>query len=145
MPKYNNKRLILYIVLLIAILIIWWIISGFLFDESTPETQLMDCFTAQVNMPYYVRTYTLGTIIEQVIICESGGNHYDSNGEILRGKAGEWGLCQFKQKTWDMFNKERGTNLDIESKEDQLDMINWAFEKGYQYHWTCAKGLNQIN
>jgi len=146
--KYRY-RFFIYVILVILAVIIAWLISGLIFAKKTFEMgyygqiTLNQCFTRQVNMPYYPDIYVLGTLIEQVIQCESGGRQYDSNGNLIIGKAGEIGICQFKQKTWDMFNKERGTNLDIMSREDQLEMIVWAFNKGEEYkrHWTCYQKL----
>ena len=74
-------------------------------------------------------------LIEDVIQCESG---WDNS---KRGKAGEIGLCQFMPKTWEYFNKLRGTNLDIYNEEHQLEMIYWAFDNNLQNHWTCYRIL----
>ena len=75
----------------------------------------------------------LSAEIYRVIQCESGWD----NSKI--GKAGEVGLAQFMPATWKMFNEIRGTNLDIYNEKDQIEMIGWAFENGYQNHWTCWK------
>ena len=69
------------------------------------------------------------------IECESGFNN------TAIGKAGERGLAQFMPATWEYWNKERGTYLEIHRIQNQLDMMAWAFEKGYQRHWTCWKLL----
>ncbi len=138
--KPPDKRLIIYLVLLaVAVLIAWWL-SGLAFAVNAPQKPFVSleiAFYTQPNLVYIPYVYILGTTIEQVIQCESGGRQYNDEGELIRGKANEIGIAQFKQETWDMFNKERGTNLDITSKEDQLDLIYWAFENGYQHHWTC--------
>jgi hypothetical protein len=94
-----------------------------------------------ITAPYIEKPVVLGSIIEDVIDCESGWQHTDKYGNIIRGDAGEYGLCQFMPGTWNHFNKIRGTNLDIYSEQDQLDMINWAFKNGYQEHWTCYINL----
>ena len=91
--------------------------------------------------PYYVKPIVCGALIEKVIRCESSGNHYNKDGNVLRGKAGEYGICQFMPATWNMFNLQRGTNLDIMIEADQLNMIVWAFENGHQNHWTCYRQL----
>jgi soluble lytic murein transglycosylase-like protein len=67
----------------------------------------------------------------QVAKCESTFNQ----GAI--GKAGEIGLYQFKQKTWNWFNGLRETNLNINNWRDQIDMYCWAIAHGYSSHWTC--------
>lgn len=91
----------------------------------------------------YIPTKVLGSIIEDVIECESGWQHIDKYGNVIRGDAGEYGICQFMPDTWAHFNEIRGTNLDILNEEHQLDMIDWAFEKGYQEHWTCYRNLTK--
>lgn len=70
-------------------------------------------------------------IINQVITCESNWN------QNAVGLAGEIGIAQFMPSTWTIWNKQRGLDLDIYNAEHQLDMIDWAFEKGYNCHWTC--------
>jgi soluble lytic murein transglycosylase-like protein len=53
-----------------------------------------------------------------------------------RGSAGEIGLYQFKQKTWDWFNELRNTNLNINNRSHQIDMYCWAIAHGYSHFWT---------
>lgn len=74
-------------------------------------------------------------ILYEVLICESSLN------QSARGLAGEIGIAQFMPATWEMWNKERGTDLDIYSVKDQLNMIGWAFKQSYQKHWSCFKKL----
>lgn len=111
-----------------------WVFSPI---KSQDYISLNQCFIRAPQTHYYPYTYTLGSLVGQVIQCESGGRQHDNEGNLIRGKANEIGIAQFKQGTWDAFNKERGTTLDITSKNDQLNMINWAFENGYQNHWSC--------
>ena len=85
--------------------------------------------------PVHIKPKVYGTIISQVIECESNWNNN------ARGKAGEIGLCQFMPKTWIWFNDLRGTNLDIYSEADQISMIHWAFEQGLADHWTCFRKI----
>ena len=129
-------RQILLIILIILLL------AGYIIFRPKPapkiETTLNECFIYQTRTPYYPTPQTLGAVISEVIECESGWQHY-KNGKIIKGKSGEIGICQFMPATWKMFNEERGTDLDIMDKEDQLDMIEWAFENNKQNHWTCYK------
>ena len=66
-----------------------------------------------------------------VLFCESSLDNSKT------GKAGEIGIAQFMPKTWDWFNKIRGTNLDIYNELDQIDMLVWSIANGYSSHWTC--------
>lgn len=96
---------------------------------------------------YWAKTQVLGVLtgdsvsklVYDVIQCESGWR------QEARGKAGEIGIAQFMPATWKHFNDIRGTNLDIYSSDDQLDMIIWAFNNGYQSHWTCYHKICQRN
>ena len=82
-----------------------------------------------------------GDLIEEILLCESGNKHYNPDGTIKKGKAGEIGIAQFMPETWREFNKIRGTNLDIYNEEDQKSMIVWAFENGLQKNWSCYKKI----
>ncbi len=79
--------------------------------------------------------------IVRVMECESGLQQFDSKGGLLTGKAGEIGIAQFKPDTWKMMNEMRGTNLDITNPIAQVNMIDWAFGKGLQDHWSCYKQI----
>jgi len=80
---------------------------------------------------------SVSDIIYRVIQCESGWN------QGARGAAGEIGIAQYMPATWKHFNKLRGTNLNIYSSDDQIDMTIWAFNNGYANHWTCYRKLCQ--
>lgn len=86
----------------------------------------------------------LSPIKRQVIYCESGGKQFKDNGEVLRGQAGEYGIGQFMPSTWEWFNeirykKDSSQYLDILVARDQIDMLSWAFDNGYESHWTCYR------
>lgn len=73
----------------------------------------------------------------ETINCESGFKQFKDDGTLLRGTAGEIGIAQFKPETWKWMNTLRGTELDITNALAQLNMIEWAFSKGYQSNWVC--------
>lgn len=85
----------------------------------------------------HIRTVVLGSLIEAVIACESGGD----NTKI--GKAGEIGLCQFKKQTWDWMCGLADFNGDIYNEADQKWLIKWAFDNNLEEHWTCFKILKR--
>lgn len=70
-----------------------------------------------------------------VVQCESNWNN------DARGKSGEIGLAQFMPSTWNKFCKMAGFDGDIYSAEDQLWLVQWAFENSLQHHWTCWRRL----
>lgn len=71
--------------------------------------------------------------IGEIINCESGWKHEGVFGD--NGKA--YGIAQFHKSTWDWLNKQRSTNLDYYSMEDQIDMLVFALTNGYGKFWTC--------
>lgn len=77
------------------------------------------------------------SLVQEVLRCESGFK------QEARGNAGEIGIAQYMPKTWALFNKIRGTNLDINNISDQLEMTFWAFNQGYESHWTCWRKLTK--
>ena len=140
-------RFIIYLFLLALALFVAWVVSSIFYTPITAQMgseSLTACF---YTAPRTIQpdTYVLGTRIPEnvnfdklieVLKCESNLIHIDRNGNIIRGKDGEYGIAQFKQETWNWFNELRETNLDILNMEDQLDMIKWAFNNGYQEQLT---------
>lgn len=82
-----------------------------------------------------------GSLIYDIVFCESSWDNTKT------GKEGEIGLCQFKEKTFKWMNglaMERGDItriLDINSPEDQLELLKWGISNGYGSHWTCWRKL----
>ena len=138
-------RFIIYIVLLILTLLVVWVASGLIMAERGSQDvrggtlPVIQGNTLIAGYRYYPSVYTVGAIMAKVVQCESGWNHYDKNGEVIRGKAGEYGIAQFMKSTWDWFNELRGTNLNILNREHQLELMEWAFSEGLASHWTCYK------
>ena len=104
------------------------------------------------NAPHYLADYTVyGSIAytiseeqRETITCESGWRQYKKNGEILRGDTGEYGIAQFMDETFEWFRTMSGMNeLSIYNAEDQIILMKWAFENGYEDHWTCYRDLYQ--
>lgn len=81
--------------------------------------------------------------IKGTLWCESTWRQYTKNGELLRGDAGEIGIAQVLPATWSDFNlkrqKEGLKQLNIGKVSDQLEMIKWAFDHGYQNLWMGYK------
>lgn len=110
--------------------------QGAVKSSTNQEYRLYQPITASSNeLKLYLASETLKygnyNELEKVIQCESS---FD-NSKI--GKAGEIGIAQFKIETWNYFNKIRGTKLNINNPYHQIDMIVWAFNNGYQSHWSC--------
>ena len=99
-------------------------------ETPTPEeVKLAVSYVTQINgFPELYKT----------CFCESGFDYR------AVGKAGEIGILQYMPSTWKYWNSERIKEigymtrpLNIYSTKDQLEMLVWAWNKGYQSHWSC--------
>ena len=136
-------------VLLILIFIFIGMLIGYQVFRwfDTPEEQIelkdgpimMEGRYLMAISPVSFPTIQTLAVASSIIECESQGNHYNTDGTILRGPCGEYGVAQFMPETWDWFNELRGTNLNILDKDDQLNMLYWAIESGLAEHWVCYK------
>ena len=74
-----------------------------------------------------------GDLVSDIIECESGGKH-----EGVWGKANEYGIAQFMEKTfyW-LAEKSELQNPDWKNKDQQIWLLNWSLQNGYQNKWTC--------
>lgn len=68
---------------------------------------------------------------EKVLQCESGFQVDPPHNNSCRG------IAQFKVSTWDWFNKVRETHMEFMNPFSQIDMMSWAWSKGYQSQWEC--------
>ena len=75
----------------------------------------------------------LGCVVDK----ESKSEHYKPDGEIKRGSSGEYGVSQFMWGTFYNFAKQMNfVNADIMNPVHQLIVMSWAFNNGYEGHWT---------
>lgn len=133
---------LIYVLTLAILLMVGSVVLALQVPENGSESEIRtsQLFLRAPNVHYHLTPTSLGSIIEQVIECESGWTH-EINGEIIRGKAGEYGIAQFMEATWNDFNEERGTDLDITNRAQQLNMVEWAFQNNKQQHWSCYKNM----
>lgn len=74
-------------------------------------------------------------ILETIIIKESNSKHKD-----IWGKDGEYGIVQFKEKTFYWLAKKAGIeNPDWKNQIQQIQLLNWALRNGYGEHWSTYK------
>lgn len=73
--------------------------------------------------------------LQELADCESGIDPKAVNGMDTDGLKA-YGLFQYKQTTWEAFQKEMGTSsLDIMNGNHQLEVTLWAMENGKASHW----------
>lgn len=84
---------------------------------------------------FYAKTY--GVKEKSMIAtlrCESELKHDGVYGDS--GKA--YGIAQFHETTFNEFKERAGMlKLDYRSKEDQIQLMAWAFANDSAYHWSC--------
>lgn len=78
-------------------------------------------------------------IMKKLAMCESNFRQYNSRGEVLRGRHGEYGIYQFMPGTWKWMTEKMGFDGDIKNPHDQAKVTAWAVSNGYANHWTCAR------
>lgn len=110
--------------------------------ENLPNTSQLETKESREVLKRFLRARLISygiedqyNIAESVITCESNWriNVY-SRGHI------SYGVAQFRETTFDWFSKMKGKKLNYYNPYDQLDLLAWAFSKGYQNHWDCYSG-----
>ena len=79
------------------------------------------------------------SIVNKIAFYESSYN------PLAVGKAGEKGLYQFKQATWDFLSKQSGITGDPFDIEDSTKMFIWAWNNGYRKWWSTSKFVEYLN
>jgi len=71
--------------------------------------------------------------------CESNLSN-SAKGDLRNGKYMANGIAQFWEDTFNKFKAEAGLEtLQYYSMIDQINLMAFAFSRGYDSHWTCAK------
>lgn len=78
-----------------------------------------------------------------VVNCESSYNHRAVNMQDRHATGrGSFGTAQFAKSTFESFSKKMDKEYDdVFNPEQSLDVMAWAFSKGYANHWSCFKKL----
>ena len=76
--------------------------------------------------------------VYEILMCESGGQHYNLDGTIKRGQAGEYGIAQFKWNTFYWMSEQANFNGSIYSAADQIYLLKWGIANDLCHHWTCC-------
>ena len=70
-------------------------------------------------------------LLYNLAVCESGLIHENRWGD----KGLSYGLFQWQKKSWDLYNKKFGLNLDRYKLEDQVEMTALVIKNGDQHNW----------
>jgi len=77
-------------------------------------------------------------ILEKIAICESGGKHFEDNGQVLKGKINpsDIGKYQINLKYWKADASRLGLN--IYDPEDNEIMARWIFDNYGTKPWNWS-------
>ena len=121
----------------IAILLLFLagIIIIFHNSKQEPEVkihnQFYDLCYASNSPVYFPHIEVLAVKIQE---CESSNRH-----DGVWGKAGEYGIAQFKSSTFYWMAEKVGLrNPDWKNRVQQEYLLRWALMNGLKNNWTCA-------
>ena len=131
-----SKLILVWISTLLAVLYVGWILCA----ETTkvsPQGQISP-FNAilQGNSLISISPIEfphIQVLASKIVECESGWNNW------AVGKAGERGIAQFKQKTFEWMSELSGMEGDWLNEDDQWNLLLWALENNLESHWTCYR------
>lgn len=55
-----------------------------------------------------------------------------------------YGVLQFQSSTWNHWSKLSGIKGTPMNIHDAMIMADWAIERGYLHHWSCAKKMGLL-
>ena len=70
-------------------------------------------------------------LLYNLAVCESNLIHENRWGD----RKLSYGLFQWQEKSWDLYNKKFGLNLDRYKLEDQVEMTALVIKNGDQHNW----------
>lgn len=116
-------------------------VSYFLGTLGLPKLQVAEAKESS-PMTRIVKIKEVTPILTRIAKCESGGKHYDKNGQVLvRGNAGsresvDVGKYQINAMYWGKKSKELG--LDITKEKDNEKMAMWIYENQGTGPWSSS-------
>lgn len=90
------------------------------------------------EVPTLVEVHPTIPILDKIAKCESGGNQFDKNGKVIKGKANkaDTGKYQINIKIWGAKAKELG--LDLNTLEGNKAMATWIFFHKGSVPWVAS-------
>jgi hypothetical protein len=80
-------------------------------------------------------------LIEQIIYCESRGNH-DIWGD-LDYEYPAYGILQYQERTFNWLKELAGMEyLNWKEEQDQIILTDWAIDNGYAKLWSCYQKVH---
>ena len=130
-------KIIELLVCLVITLVLLWVILNLIFPVKTPVDATVGLWEAVIEPatpPYFPYVYTNGSLIEELIRCESGGNP-----EALGDDGRAHGILQFHAPTFQQYCVEKyGMIDDIWDENIQRECCDRMIIDGGLRHWSCA-------
>lgn len=143
--EYNNKRIILYFILLILALVVAWVISNVVFAGKIDERPYFS------DNSLFLRAST-GVLIGIEAELWEMARKYEINYERFyglaycesrlnpnaEGKAGEIGIFQFLPSTFSSYaTKYKKVGFSIHNTNHQIELAAQMLTNGKASEWTC--------
>lgn len=113
------------------------IYGGFEVGKMTTEAGVS---YANVEVIKEVEVQSTSAVMKRIAKCESGGKHYDINGQVLMrsntNKSVDVGLYQINS-VW--FKKATELGLDITKEKDNEAMARWIYDNRGTEDWYASK------
>lgn len=100
-------------------------------DSDKDVIELLYLYFDEKDIPLAIRT----------LRCESNMRH-----EGIYGDGGRaYGIAQFHKPTFNSFKKTANLpELEYKDREDQIQLMGWAFRNNLKHHWTCARKYSKM-
>ena len=147
-PPLHKDIIFWFVIFLIVAPFLVWICTKVITPKLNYEIR-EESVVRQTNIHYYPQFTVLASLahlypkdMRDTLTCESNW---------IGGKWGDldlqypvYGVAQFQNRTFNWMKKEAGWDwMEWKNDEHQLQLMEWAFEQGYQEHWSCWKVLTR--
>jgi len=134
-PPPYHIRFIIYLILLVLILVLYWFLSGYLFPKRESYIPINQCYIYQSRIPYHPIVRTYGSLINCLVMNESGGNPEAINPCDIDGRP-KFGILQFGRRTWkEWCVDEYNFKDDIMDEDLQMDCCEKMIRDGQLWRW----------
>ncbi len=80
-------------------------------------------------------------VLKRIAEAESGFNHYDKNGDVLRGKLNKSDIGIFQINEYYHLKKSQELEFDIYNKEDNIKYAIYLYKKNGTKDWSWSKKI----
>lgn len=131
MLKYHTWKLAKPVVITIIGVYVSSTIGAVVYAQTaTPEVMLKE-------VEKVVLDNSVPPILEKIMKCESGGKHYDKNGQVLINRTQDIGIMQINVPIWGKKAHEMGLNLSVEA--DNIEFGMWLYKNKGTEPWVHSK------